>query len=53
MAMSDETYRLIGMHAGTDGFTSLAVVVGAMRVVLGFPPADPIVGLFISAAIHG
>jgi cation diffusion facilitator family transporter len=40
-----------GIHARTDGFTSLAVVVGALGVMLGFPLADPIVGLIISAAI--
>lgn len=40
-----------GAHARADGFTSLAVVVGAVGVMLGFPLADPIVGLVISAAI--
>ena len=40
-----------GVHARTDGFTSLAVVVGAVGVMLGFPLADPIVGLLISIAI--
>ncbi|KRE29443.1 hypothetical protein ASG80_20110 [Agromyces sp. Soil535] len=40
-----------GVHARTDGFTSLAVVFGAIGVMLGFPLADPIVGLVISAAI--
>lgn len=40
-----------GVHARTDGFTSLAVVLGAVGVMLGFPLADPIVGLLISAAI--
>jgi cation diffusion facilitator family transporter len=40
-----------GVHARTDGFTSLAVVVGAVGVMLGFPLADPIIGLIISAAI--
>ena len=40
-----------GVHARMDGFTSLAVVVGALGVMLGFPLADPIVGLVISAAI--
>jgi cation diffusion facilitator family transporter len=40
-----------GVHARIDGFTSLAVVVGAVGVMLGFPLADPIVGLLISAAI--
>ena len=39
------------MHARMDGFTSLAVVLGAAGVLLGFPLADPIVGLLISAAI--
>ena len=40
-----------GVHARTDGFTSLAVVVGVIGVWLGFPLADPIVGLLISIAI--
>lgn len=40
-----------GLHARTDGFTSLAVLVGAAGVALGFPPADPIVGLAITVAI--
>lgn len=40
-----------GVHARTDGFTSLAVVIGAAGVMLGFPLADPIVGIIISAAI--
>jgi cation diffusion facilitator family transporter len=40
-----------GVHARADGFTSLAVVAGALGVMLGFPLADPIVGLLISAAI--
>lgn len=40
-----------GVHARTDGFTSLAVVFGAIGVMLGFPLADPIVGLIISVAI--
>ncbi len=40
-----------GVHARTDGFTSLAVVVGAIGVMLGFPLADPIVGIVISVAI--
>ncbi|MBN9141454.1 MAG: cation transporter [Micrococcales bacterium] len=40
-----------GVHARTDGFTSLAVVFGGVGVMLGFPLADPIVGLIISAAI--
>ncbi|MGO4186413.1 cation diffusion facilitator family transporter [Pseudarthrobacter sp. TAF60_1] len=40
-----------GIHARTDGFTSLAVVAGVIGVWLGFPLADPIVGLLISVAI--
>ena len=40
-----------GLHARTDGFTSLAVVGGALGVLAGFPLADPIVGLLITVAI--
>ncbi len=40
-----------GLHARTDGLTSLAVVAGATGVALGFPLADPIVGLLITVAI--
>jgi cation diffusion facilitator family transporter len=40
-----------GLHARTDGFTSLAVLFGAGGVALGFPLADPIVGLLITVAI--
>lgn len=40
-----------GLHARTDGFTSLAVLCSAGCVALGFPLADPIVGLLITAAI--
>lgn len=40
-----------GLHARTDGFTSLAVLFGAGGVALGYPLADPIVGLIITAAI--
>jgi cation diffusion facilitator family transporter len=40
-----------GLHARTDGLTSLAVLLGAAGVALGWPLADPIVGLVISAAI--
>jgi cation diffusion facilitator family transporter len=40
-----------GLHARTDGFTSLAVVLGAAGVALGFPAADPVVGLGITVAI--
>jgi cation diffusion facilitator family transporter len=40
-----------GLHARTDGFTSLAVLFGAGGVALGYPLADPIVGLVITVAI--
>lgn len=40
-----------GLHARTDGLTSLAVLAGAAGVWLGFPLADPIVGLLITVAI--
>lgn len=40
-----------GLHARTDGFTSVAVVLGAMGVLAGFPLADLIVGLLITVAI--
>lgn len=40
-----------GYHARTDGWTSLAVLLGAVGVWLGYPLADPVVGLLIAAAI--
>ncbi|HZT67716.1 MAG TPA: cation diffusion facilitator family transporter [Acidimicrobiales bacterium] len=40
-----------GLHARTDGLTSLAVLAGAIGVMLGAPLADPIVGLVVTAAI--
>ena len=40
-----------GLHARTDGFTSLAVVLSAGGAWLGFPIADPIIGLLITVAI--
>lgn len=40
-----------GYHARADGFTSLAVLFGALGVLAGFPLADPIVGLLITVAI--
>jgi cation diffusion facilitator family transporter len=40
-----------GLHARTDGFTSLAVLFSAGGVALGFPVADPIIGLVITVAI--
>lgn len=40
-----------GLHARTDGFTSLAVVLGAIGVAVGLPVADPVIGLLITVAI--
>jgi cation diffusion facilitator family transporter len=40
-----------GNHARADGFTSLAVLAGAIGVWLGYPLLDPIVGLGIGIAI--
>lgn len=40
-----------GQHARVDGFTSLAVLVGAVGVWIGFPVLDPLVGLGITVAI--
>jgi cation diffusion facilitator family transporter len=40
-----------GLHARTDGLTSLAVVLAAGGVALGYPLADPIIGLVITVAI--
>lgn len=40
-----------GLHARSDGFTSLAVVAGAIAVGAGAPLADPVVALVITAAI--
>jgi cation diffusion facilitator family transporter len=40
-----------GYHARTDGVSSLGVVAGAIGVALGWPAADPIVGLAITVVI--
>ena len=40
-----------GLHARTDGFTSLGVVLAAIAVIAGWKQGDPIVGLLISVAI--
>jgi len=42
-----------GYHARVDGLTSLGVLFGAVGVWLGFPLADPIVGLLITISILG
>jgi cation diffusion facilitator family transporter len=40
-----------GIHARTDGVTSLFVLIGAVAVALGAQWADPVVGLGITGAI--
>lgn len=40
-----------GLHARTDGFTSLGVLLAAGGAWLGWAWADPVVGLLITAAI--
>jgi cation diffusion facilitator family transporter len=40
-----------GLHARTDGFTSLAVLLGAGGVALGWNWTDPLAGLLITVAI--
>jgi cation diffusion facilitator family transporter len=40
-----------GLHARTDGFTSLAVLLGVGGAALGWDWADPVVGLLITVAI--
>lgn len=40
-----------GMHARTDGLTSLAVIVGAFGAYIGYPIIDPIVGIVIGFMI--
>jgi len=40
-----------GLHARADGFASLAVLFSAGGVAMGFPLADPIIGLVITVAI--
>ena len=40
-----------GYHARVDGLTSLAVLFGTVGLWLGYPLADPIVGLVITLAI--
>jgi len=39
-----------GLHARTDGFTSLAVLLGAGGLALGWRAADPVIGLVITVA---
>jgi cation diffusion facilitator family transporter len=40
-----------GLHARTDGITSLAVLVGAIGAALGVPILDPLIGFLVGVAI--
>jgi cation diffusion facilitator family transporter len=40
-----------GLHARTDGFTSLAVLVAAAGAAIGIPILDPIIGIVIGITI--
>jgi Cation efflux family len=40
-----------GLHARTDGITSLAVLAGAIGAALGFPLLDPLIGMGVGVAI--
>ena len=40
-----------GYHARVDGLTSLAVLIGAIGVWLGYPIIDPLIGLLITITI--
>jgi len=40
-----------GLHARTDGLTSLSVLIAAIGTWLGFPILDPIIGILIGIAI--
>lgn len=42
-----------GQHARVDGFTSLAVLFGALGSLAGYPIVDPIIGILITVAILG
>lgn len=46
-----QRWRRDGVHARTDGFTSLAVVAGVIGLWLAFPLADPITSILISVNI--
>jgi cation diffusion facilitator family transporter len=47
----DSNIKVAGGHATADGFTSLAVLLGAGGVAIGWHWADPVVGLLITIAI--
>ena len=49
--IGSEAMVVDGLHARTDGLTSLAVLIAAAGSVLGLPILDPIVGLAIGVII--
>lgn len=49
--ISSEAMVADGLHARTDGLTSLAVLIAAVGAALGFPLLDPIIGILIGIAI--
>jgi len=46
-----ESDPIAGLHARVDGFASLAVLFDALGIWIGYPLADPIVGLLITILI--
>ena len=40
-----------GNHARSDGFVSLGVIASALLVGIGYPRADPLIGLVITVVI--
>ena len=52
-AVNSAALNAHGYYWRTEGLTSLAGVAGAIGVRLGFPLADPLIGLLITIAIFG
>jgi len=51
MAIGSAALIADGYHARIDGLTSLGVLIGVVGVAAGFPKADPVVGLGITAMV--
>lgn len=51
MILDVDTGQADGQHSRIDGFTSLAVLIGALGVAVGLPILDPIIGVLITVAI--
>jgi cation diffusion facilitator family transporter len=49
--IKSEALRADGQHARVDGLTSLSVLFSVLGIWLGYPLADPIIGLLITIAI--